>query len=392
MKKLNIIFLFLLIGCGTNINFKSGLTNFCSDSKDISSINLMRINVPDIVSTSPHPEKSGYKQFDNTEPISPPDINILKDNRFIASYYYVNNGRPNNISSDVAVAKIFNDNEEEIVQRFKIVEKPNLGYYKVITNKNLNYFLVFYEIKNNIQNNNNTQPGFYLKKFDLEGNQLSEIKLKNTEVENISGNVSFSFDKDSNNLILSWVSLQFSHRDEYTCPFLSRCAIPTMVPPIYSHPVINTVKFDNNFNYCLSKYGFNDSISDRISSPKIYITKNRDYVLFPISFDNIKKMNTKDNTVEIINFGNDSQRYNLERISEDENGNFYFIGMDGGNGKEITYKTDKNFKIIESGNILNPKDSEELSVNNERIIELGSKYLLVKDFYFRIVKSLEDNL
>ena len=245
MKKTNLLILCSLafISC-TNINqtpFQLGVNNLCSDLTNLSEKNIAKINVPDAIEASAQPSKPGYIQIEKNAPIYP-TVELLKNDRFITAYSYAN---PN---TTVLAGKIFKYAGEEAVSRFKIIDSKDIGYFKIITHKDLDYFFIFYQIKSNGQNNN--QSGLFLKKFDLEGNQLNELKLENNELRDTSGTINFSFDQNGHNLILSWVTLKyaFTKNSQPFCPPFFSCTVAAIVPPSSYKSVVNIVKFDDKNN------------------------------------------------------------------------------------------------------------------------------------------------
>ena len=145
------------------------------------------------------------------------------------------------------------------------------------------------------------------------------------------------------------------------------------------------------------------------------LTKNRDKVIFPLSYEQVKQIDLKDNTLKNISLG--SNIGEPIYIVEDDNNDFYFAST------YIVYKTDSKLKVIKSKqvdygsletdpNTINDK-IENLSVpyfinreldifkykpnniistnsNPVNIIKIDNKFLLLNGNYFQIVDSLPD--
>lgn len=306
MKKPHLLILcsFFLISCSPMNQrvFQSGSIDICSHpdnslEKKISVIKVSKYNY--------EPSIQQMEESNST-------TGILKDNMFIDTY----------TTNDKVNAKILDKNGSEKVSIFEIVSSNKLSYFKIITDKKLDHFFVLYQVKDIGKSGDN---GIYLKKFDLKGNHLNLVKLDNNESISDINDISFSFDENGKNLILSMVNLKFSHRDEESVcfPFFS-CHKTMMVPAEYYNPVVNTFKFDEKLNYCHTRIIFDELFRDYETPALSYISQKRDRVIVPLSYEKVSQINVKENTLKNAYLGLNNTSIKLSSSGTIKTHDLYF--------------------------------------------------------------------
>lgn len=372
-KRLNVLIFImpLLIACSANINqaeFKSGYSEECNQSGYVEN-KISRIDVPNLIGASIIPENKELKLIENTEMINSPVISPIKDDKFVILYKY------NKVS--LIVGKIFDKNEKEVISRFKALDSKDISYFQLITDENSNYFYVFYAVNNK----NNSYQEFFIKRFDLTGNQIgNEIKLEQIYSYDEFSKINFSFDQNGNSLILSWVTLKFKDVEKQGC-FLLPCPVPAIPPNISFNPVVNIIKFDEKLNFCRIKAGFDEIINTGFhTSPNNdytapYINRNRSKVIYPISLGNIKSINLDNKTIKSSESSSLNPEYydNYQlNIKEDNENNFYFI-----TGNEI-YKKNSEFIDIKSKKF----SSDDYDKTSELDLKKLDETIMVDNYIF----------